>query len=526
MQNINEFHPPIPIYLGREGIPDFSDNKMKINLKDKNPDKVKKVFLDLSNFEHFAFFGKSGSGKSYALGVLIEESVIQNSPFATIIIDPLGNFSTMEIANRTNEIENWNKELNRRDIDQNYAKKNHDIIKRKTKIMIPAESTEFFDPLMYDETFSINIRSLDENLFCYAFDMKSTDPMISLLTRAKKRLKGTKYTISDLITDIELGSGHHATKDALVRKLEILESLNLVTNDAPEIYNIVHENETLIFDLSMSSEYTNRIIVNFLAKQLMKYRHIITGKKNCSKKLIAREAIEWRKYNSWYLPPIRLIIDEAHEFIPGNKVIKKVITQGRNKGFLLGVASQSADLSKAIYENITHVFIGKMKYEEDITAVKKLTATELSSQKFKALVKSLGKGMFLYFNDDCQHILMKFKPRYSFHPASSKLENEKKYLIIGNKKKPKTSTKIEDDTICDANEMMFAGWMTKEQEEKHEQFTAFQSIINIIGKEVCKVKDIPYELREYIPIMKEKGFLRVKKDNILWSLKPVEVQEN
>ena len=472
----------IPAYLGREIIGTRGiNNTWKYSLD-------KEINIDLSRLEHFGIFARSGGGKSYAMGDLAEESIIHKNNFATLIIDPLGNFTTMKIKNTTDEVEIWNKNLNRNELKPT-------ALNDRIRILIPKESIPFIDESMYDGVFGLNADSLTDDLFCYAFGMQTSDLQPSLLRKTKRFLDkaGTPYTLSDISIEIRNQEAHPQTIDALANKLDILYSLGLITNNAPEIYDILKPNTTTILNLSMSSSYTNKIIVNFLAKQLIKYRSIISSKINLAKIKLEQEEEQWRQYNNWYQAPTRIIIDEAHEFIPGNSTLKKLIKKGRNLGIVVGVVSQSADLSKTVYANMTHLFVGQMRFNEDINLLRNLTSTDLTPDEFKKIIKRQGNGNFVYFNlNKDTYKEMKFRPRLTLHPASNQVQDEKKYLIIGKGDKK------------DINEI-------------------FQSIIDIIGKKPYNISDLPKEYHKFLIEMERHGYIVRNNDSIMWSLKKVKI---
>jgi hypothetical protein len=370
--------------------------------------------------------------------VMIEELInAENNPFATIVIDPLGNFATMKIPNRSGEIETWNKAVKKQ---KEVEPKGMDP--KKLKILIPQESVTKFDKLMYDSIFSISPMNLTDDLLGYAFDFDPLDAQASLYHKVRYRLikeskeSKVKFSLDDIINEVSLAEYHPQTKDSLIRKLESLRGLGLVTNEAPEIYDLVKSNECLIFNLSQSSTYTNRIIVNFFAKQLMEYRSLITSKINLAKIKLELEEKNWRQYNDWYIPPVKLIIDEAHEFLPNNPTLATYIKKGRNLGCTIGFISQSADLNKSAYANLSHLFIGPMRFDEDINTLRALTATERSPDNFKKLVKQQKNGCFVYYNLnelDSEKVI-KVRPRMSLHPAGNKPENERKYIITPEEK--------------------------------------------------------------------------------------------
>jgi len=456
-------------YLGRQiTYHEDKDKKISTILGDE-------FFFDFSKFEHFGFFAKSGGGKSYSAGDILEEAIkTENNLFGTIFITPVGNIATMRIPNKTGEIERWNKEIKKNDVEP------MGFDRSKLKLLIPAECIGNFDPLMFDEVFSISAKNLTEDLLCYAFGMQPLDNQVSLYRKIKRNFDrgGNEYNLNDIINEINITEYHSQTKESLTRKLEALESLGLISENAPEVYDLIQPGKAIAFDLSMSSEYTNRIIVNFFAKKLMYYRNLITSKINLAKIKLELEEENWKQFADWYLPPVRLIIDEAHEFLPNNHILRSYIKKGRNLGCVLGFISQSADLTRDSYANLSHLFIGPMRFDEDITTLRSLTGTERSYENFKKLVKSQGNGCFLYYNTNKLYSekVIQFRPRCSLHPSSNCVENEKKYLIISD----------EDNNNEDLE----------------------KDLLDFLGKKVVKLEKIPNVYSYLIPKMIDSGILR------------------
>jgi hypothetical protein len=462
----------IEAYVGREiNRVQKKDKSWEVRVGDK-------FFIDFANFSHIGIFGKSSTGKSYAAGVLIEESILAKAnPFATIIIDPLGTFSTMRIPNRTGEIETWNKLLDKNDMAP------MGMASKKLRIMIPAESVGEFDKLMYDSVFSISARNFSEDLFAYAFKFKLIDPQVSLYRKVRRQLlkkfdkkEGDKreedFSLEDIINEIHETSYHSETKEALIHRLEDLGYLEIITKSAPEIYDLIKPDQAISFNLSGCSEFTRRLIVNFLAKQIMECRNLINSKINLAKIKFEMQEKHWKQRINWYLPPVRLIIDEAHEFLPHNNVLKKYIKEGRNLGCVIGFISQSADLGLIdAYANMIHLFIGPMRLEQDINALRALTATKKTPAEFKNMIKQQSNGCFTYFNlneEDSQKIIQ-FRPRYSHHPASNKAEKEKEFLITpGDNEEETESEESEEEKESDEDSETEVEEETKSEETEEE----------------------------------------------------------
>ena len=66
----------------------------------RDRDTERNVYLDASSSRAVLICGKRGSGKSYTLGVLLEELVsVGGTDVIPIVVDPMGIFHTMVMRN-------------------------------------------------------------------------------------------------------------------------------------------------------------------------------------------------------------------------------------------------------------------------------------------------------------------------------------------------------------------------------------------------------------------------------------------
>jgi len=186
----------------------------------------------------------------------------------------------------------------------------------------------------------------------------------------------------------------------------------------------VQDGRATVFDLSMSSNYTARILVNFFAEQLLLLRKQVT-------RLVTRAKVQETKIDKpeWYVPPTQLVIDEAHNYLPKNPILRKCIKEGRNCGLMVTAISQSPDLTRDVYANITNLFIGQLVYDDDILAVKAMLPFEKGPKEFRKQVKDLTPGSFLYYNiAEKRETCIRVRPRKTLHPASTELLDERRYF--------------------------------------------------------------------------------------------------
>jgi hypothetical protein len=413
----------IPAYIGRE-VRDVYNGRTNQKVGVKMGDRLE---LNFGLKRHTFIVAKSGSGKSYLARVLAEELIRNAKNYAVIMIDPMGIFSTLDVPNEGDEIEDWNKSLGYVEIDpkrmENY------------QIWIPAGDRDEFEPGMYDREFSLLANQISEETLIFVFDdLNLLSPQVNLYRKAKKNLtkENSNYTLTELNEHIrengeELYHFRSPTVEALCTKLDALAELGLITNEGIELSQMVIPGQICVFDLSASQEYTARIIINFFAEQLYKHRKRIARKDKHARRIGQRQEIDN------YIPSCNLVIDEAHKYLPRSKKLQALIKTGRNTGSVVTAISQSPDLTSELYSNITHLFVGHMVYSDEIGKVKAMLPVEKNLKQFRQQVRHLKPGFFYYYNiDQKSESLIQVRPSYTLHLASTELHDELEFLIPTN----------------------------------------------------------------------------------------------
>lgn len=406
-------------YLGRPFVPVYNSQKQIEKLR---LDKSCPLLLDYSKKQHTFVVAKSGAGKSYLAGVIAEELVRVMENYAVVLIDPMGIFSTLTIPNENaGELDSWNEQVPG-DVTPGAV--------GRCTTWVPAGDQDKFLPGTFDRTFSLRAAEFSYGTLCYAFDLDFLEPQVNLYRKAQACLlqKNPSYTLRDLVDHVRDDGPdmhfHAGTIEALITKLDALSELGIITNDAPEFHEMIQDRAVAVFDCSQSSTYASRILVNFLAEKLLSLRRQIT-------RMVLRAKVQEQKIDKprWYVPPVQMLIDEAHNFLQKSNVLKKVIKEGRNCGVAITAISQSPDLTRDVYANITHVFVGSLVYDDDIASVRAMLPIEQPPKEFKKSVHRLQKGWFLYYNvDEKTEQLIMVRPRRTMHPASTQLEDERQYF--------------------------------------------------------------------------------------------------
>lgn len=407
-------------FIGRTFTPIKDHRTKKITYQ---LDPKERVEIDFTRKQHTFIIAKSGGGKSYLAGVYAEELVRVMENYAVVILDPMGIFSTLNMPNSNyTELEAWNTQVPG-DIRASPV--------NRCKIWVPAGDADQFLPGTYDRKFAMRAHEFSHGTLCYAFDLDPLEPQVNLYRKSQHGLVShgeRTYSLGRLVTYIR-ENGHEMgfqtqTVEALVTKLDALAELGIIAEDGPAIHEIIRDQEVAVFDLSLSSTYTAKILVNFFAERLLLLRRQIT-------RMVTEAKVRETQIGKpeWYIPPVQFVLDEAHNFIPRSPILKKCVKEGRNCGFMMTAISQSPDLTRDVYTNISHIFVGPLVYDEDIAAVKSMLPISQSPKEFKSRVHALTTGTFLYYNiDEKTETLLRVRPRSTLHPASTELRDERKYF--------------------------------------------------------------------------------------------------
>ena len=253
---------------------------------------------------HLAVLGSTGSGKSYTVGVLIEELLEHNYP--VVVIDPHGEYKTFGTPND-----------NENDLE----------LLRQLGLRPRSYTVGVFKPKIDNEKgITLSFRKLDVEAI--AEMAKLTPVMRDLLMLAYRELKKEKLELSieNLKTKIEEISNkwgfQKRTVISLERNLAILEELGLFESGTSIVY-LIQPGALTVIDLSMDmDEEIRRIFVGAFLNELFLARK--EGK----------------------IPPLLVVVEESHRFAPQDVdtyskiIMRKIAREGRKFGIGLAVVSQ------------------------------------------------------------------------------------------------------------------------------------------------------------------------------------------
>ena len=294
------------------------------------------VFLDIKELtqKHVSILAKTGSGKSYLSGVFIEELIKHNVP--VVVIDTHNEYSLLAHPNLEEKDMDAMERFNIR--PKGYA---HSIMVYTPEPEINKNAL----PLKF------NITDLDQKDISDILNIKSPSGR-GLLYRVLNELKTNRpyYSISDIKHALE--DETLSSKVDIIGRLEIIETLNIFSEEGINFVSLVKEGQATIINLYGVSQDIQNIIVTVIGKQLF----------------------ELRKLNK--IPSFMFIIEEAHNFCPqtgsvwSSSILKKIASEGRKFGVGLCIVSQRpATVDKNVLSQCGTQIILKLTNPNDLKTI-------------------------------------------------------------------------------------------------------------------------------------------------------------
>ncbi|MGM5482044.1 MAG: ATP-binding protein [Nanobdellota archaeon] len=335
------------------------------------------VFLELNKLltKHVAVLAKSGSGKSYSVGVLLEEIIERNIPL--LIIDPHGEYSSLKKENdKQEDIEKLEK--------LNLKKKSY--IKKVTEYG-DYEINPKFKPIKLNH--NLTTQELIDLL-----PTKLTNNQLGLLYSTIKNME--ELTFDSLLVNLE--STDSNLKWNLISTIEYLKGFKIFSSYPTSYNELVQPGKASIINLKGMEPEVQEILVYKLLKDLFTER---------------------KKGN---VPPFFLIIEEAHNFVPekgfsdakSSKIIKNIASEGRKFGLGMCVVTQRpAMVQKTVLSQCNTQMILKVTNPNDLKAVS--SSVEGLTNETENEIKNLPIGTALVTGVVDKPLLVNVRPRKSMH---------------------------------------------------------------------------------------------------------------
>ncbi|PIP13437.1 MAG: hypothetical protein COX49_02145 [bacterium (Candidatus Stahlbacteria) CG23_combo_of_CG06-09_8_20_14_all_40_9] len=378
--------------------------------KDRKKNSTVSVKLDRSRT--ILVTGKRGSGKSYALGVLVEELFGSNGnpgilDNIILVVDPLGNHWTLAQQNPQVSSE-WD-------------------VKPKAlpvKVLVPGEPVERYGEDVYKEMkkrgvvfqrLQLNPSDISPSGWCDLFDLNISDPIGIVMFRAVQNYnkEKKKFTVKDLIDAVtEDERAMDRTKEALLNRLEMADAWDIFAHQYQKAWDQIDSKYINVLDLSVL-EPGKSALANLALEVLLK--DLFT--KRIKDKRREFLGLSNRKEKVW------LIIDEAQRFCPNDRqtlskdILVSWVKEGRQPGLSAVFATQRPSaLATDIITQADLILSLRLTNKTDTSALNKLSQSYLGADIEVYLFALKEPGQALMIDDEEEKLtIFRVRPRQTLH---------------------------------------------------------------------------------------------------------------
>lgn len=387
----------------------------------------KPCYLNVTGSRAIFICGKRGSGKSYSMGVIIEEMFERlKGEVVVLIADPMGIYHTMVSPNTRQSSEL--RAIGR--LAKGYPLRlivPGDPVLRYGDAAVVARFRENGAEVV---SLQINPSDLSPEAWCELFDVSINEAMGITLWRAVDTLKekDRPFTIRDIVKQImNDGRAKDASKEALENRLTAASRWGIFADSPKALTDLFSVNHINVLDLSVLDAGTKglrNMVLNVVAQRLFSER--------------TRERRREEFGLGTQLPKVWLAIDEAHQFVPTGRtslckeMLIRWVKEGRQPGLGLIVATQQpAAMDSELLSQCDVILSHKITSWEDINALDRLSSTYLEGN-LKTQIRALSRrGEALLVDDESESAMfIKVRPRFSAHGGGETHEVQSKQTLF------------------------------------------------------------------------------------------------
>jgi len=389
--------PKVPFMPGAEVyLADGSLISKSLGLKSKSggiyigvleTDRSTPVYVDANKLlqKHVCVLAKTGAGKSYTVGVLIEE--LAEKGISAVIIDPHGEYSSLKVPNKNS------KELELMEKFGIEPKGYANVIEFTPYLSINPSA---------DRRFVLDITKISPRDLTDALPTKIPDTQKALILEAVKTARTFgSYTIDDIINIVNQSGSK--SKWNIITNLESLKESKIFDGAPVKVEDLVKPGIVSIINLKGAQPEVQQLVVM----------------------TIATELFEARKRGA--LNPFLLLLEEAHNFCPerglanaiSSKIIRTIASEGRKFGIGLCVVSQRpARIDKNVLSQCNTQIILKITNPNDLRAISQ--SIEGFTPDLEEEIKELQAGVALIVGEVVeQPIIARIRVKHSHHGGVS-----------------------------------------------------------------------------------------------------------
>ena len=351
-----------------------------------------RVYLDpkLLITKHLAVLAKSGFGKSYFIGVLLEEFIENKIP--AVVIDPHGEYISLRDPNRKQEEIKYMPMFG---VKPTGYKKETQIYCLEKNLMIGAKKLKFNGKLNHQEIFDM-------------LPFRLTSNQMSVIYSAVQDIGKAEYTLDDLRKQVQISDSR-----AKWNVLQVIDFLKL----------------TALFDSANYVKTTDLVKKDTLS--ILNLKGIEPDVQQLVVYKIVRDLFEARKENK--IPYFLLVVEEAQNFCPergfggeaiSSNILRTVASEGRKFGMGLAVISQRpARLDKNVLSQCTTQLFLRITNPNDLRSI--MDSVEGITSGLESQIKILPIGTSVMVGLIDQPLLVDVRIRRSNHMGAPAMMPEK-----------------------------------------------------------------------------------------------------
>jgi len=392
-----------------------------------------RIFLDAIQPHRIFICGKTGSGKSYTMGVVAEELAKLNMGVGVVLIDPMGVFWSMKFSSEKGKglslISDWG--LSPQGFEN-------------VRVFVPVGVYYKVPKSTRDSAFAIRPNELDPEDWCNTFglDMYRSPQgamLVDIIAAVKKGYiaeeEGQRrqvppkdnYTIDDMTYcakyNVKFSSKYRsASTRALAMHLEAAKSWGIFSTTATPIQSLSVADQISVVDISFLPDYSRALVVGILARKILEERTKIA--RHFKAKELDKKNTKLEDMNR--IPVTWLMVDEAHVLVPskGSTAASKPLVEYAKRGRMPGCAlvlctQQPYATDDRILSQVDVLICHNLSFADDISAFRARTPSylplELSDQAF---IRRLPVGAAVLADQSMtteRAFVMQVRPRVSEH---------------------------------------------------------------------------------------------------------------
>ncbi|MFT4312319.1 MAG: ATP-binding protein [Candidatus Woesearchaeota archaeon] len=380
------------------------------------------IRLDLQKLltKHIAVLAKSGAGKSYSVGVLLEEIIEQQVPL--LIIDPHGEYHTL-------------------------LEKNTQQAQQLAKLGLKPKAYKnvqlFGDIKTHPSYRALTVpNTFDAQELLQLLPVKLSPAQESLIYATIKQLD--TLTLDSL--QVALESEESPAKWAIIQLIDQLRDYGIFSHNALSYNELIRPGVATIIDLKGYPPHVQQVLVFKLLKDLF-----------------------WQRKQD-LVAPFFCVIEEAHNFCPernfgqsvSSDVLRTIASEGRKFGMGLCVVSQRpARVDKSVLSQVSTQIILKVTNPNDLRAISQ--SVEGITSESENQIQNLPIGHALVTGVVDVPLFVQVRPRMTKHGGDSVqlVQKPKDFLTQLNSFEKKSLLPVIQTGISDEDAKMMYQHFTK-----------------------------------------------------------------